>query len=60
MHNTYTHSVEWKFRNDHQWIKYFESEDDMHVFILTCGLESHPDIIEVTRHTTLPHKIKGE
>ena len=55
MHNTYTHSVEWKFKNDHQWIKYFESEDDMNLFILTCGLESHPDIIEVTRH-----KIKGE
>jgi hypothetical protein len=55
MHNNYRYSAEWEFTNGHQWIKYFETEDDMHVFILTCGLESHPDITKVIRH-----KIKGD
>lgn len=41
-------SVTWVFRNDHIWSKYFEFVDDRDQFVLTTGLVTHPDIVQVT------------
>jgi len=40
--------VIWVFKNDHEWHKTFDTQDECYDFINRVGLVSHPDIIRVT------------
>jgi hypothetical protein len=40
-------TLNWTFRNTHKWSKVFENLDSLEVFLYTCGLVSHPDIVSV-------------
>jgi hypothetical protein len=41
-------AVRWWFRNDHEWLKTFDSSSERDHFINRVGLVTHPDIVRVT------------
>lgn len=41
-------TLTWKFRNDHEWSKEFESVTGMMLYMHINGLMMHPDIIELS------------
>lgn len=40
-------TLNWTFRNTHKWCKSFDNLASLEVFLYTCGLVSHPDIINI-------------
>ena len=39
--------VTWRFRNDHEWHRVFDTVPERDLFINTVGLVTHPDIVRV-------------
>ena len=39
--------LHWKFKNDHEWHQIFDTENDAIYYANICGLNSHPDIVDV-------------
>ena len=39
--------LRWKFKNDHEWHRIFDTENDAVQYANICGLYSHPDIVDV-------------
>lgn len=37
----------WVFKNGHEWNKTFQQPDEVTMFINTCGLVNHPDVVSV-------------
>lgn len=41
------YTIEWIFRNDHKWSKWFATKEEAQSFAFTCALHTHPDIVSV-------------
>lgn len=41
-------AVRWWFRNDHEWLQTFNTNDERDHWINRVGLVAHPDIVRVT------------
>jgi hypothetical protein len=43
------YTLTWQFRNEHEWSKTFASDDERWDFTYRCGLQTHPDIVRITK-----------
>lgn len=43
----YPYTLKWEFRNGHKWWQNFESKWRLNDYINRCGLDTHPDIINI-------------
>jgi len=41
------YALRWVFKNDHEWLKTFDTEAEAQEHALMCGLYNHPDVIQV-------------
>jgi len=46
-----TYTLYWTFRNKHEWNRQFDNFDHLCLFLNTCGLSSHHDVLSI-RYTT--------
>jgi len=53
-----TYTLYWTFRNNHEWHKQFDTFDHLCLFLNTCGLGSHPDILSVRYTTNQTNEVK--
>ena len=49
----------WTFKNDHSWHQEFDTKNEAEHYANTCGLHSHPDIIDI-RIENIKENISGE
>jgi len=43
----YPYTLKWEFHNGHKWWQNFESKWRLNDYINRCGLDTHPDIINI-------------
>ena len=53
-----TYTLYWTFRNKHEWNRQFDNFDHLCLFLNTCGLTSHHDVLSIRYTTNQDNEVK--